>query len=372
MKTLTKFYLTLVLIGGIFMSSAHAETIKPTLTVLKIDAKGVQLDPDQMGNLVRLELEKLDTFDVTDRYDVLYLVEKNQLNIANCYGKTCLLEIGNTIKSDFMLTGNIELYGQTIIMTLRLINVQSKSIERTTVQEFLNFPLEIQAMTNIVISKMFGRPVNNELEMRLTRKFDFENAINNPDKNRVSLSGPRFGYTWVLGSQADRLAESRKDGGYDAYPFLFQFGYQFEKQYLNEGNYQALFEFIPMISGVDQQMVIPSVTFLNGFRDNKRGWELAIGPTISIATYQEMAYATINGKSGYYTEPQLRAAGVSGYSLNKTVDSRGEAQLTSALVFAIGKTLKSGRMNIPLNIWFTVPSHDGFRVGFSVGYNSKK
>jgi hypothetical protein len=29
-------------------------------------------------------------------------------------------------------------------------------------------------------------------------------------------------------------------------------------------------------------------------------------------------------------------------------------------------------MNIPLNIWASVPSKDGFRLGVSIGYNSKK
>ena len=53
-------------------------------------------------------------------------------------------------------------------------------------------------------------------------------------------------------------------GGFDAYPAMFQFGYQFEKQYLNEGNFQALFEFIPMISGLEQNTFIPSFTLMNG------------------------------------------------------------------------------------------------------------
>ena len=239
-----------------------AQTPRPSITVLNIDAKGIQLDPSQMGNLVRIELEKLDSFDVTDRYDVVYLIEKNKLNITNCYGKTCLLEVGNVIKSDFMFTGSVELYGQTIICTFRLINVSNGNIERTTVSEFLNLPLETQQMAGISIRRMFGRSNDEELVLRLTKKFDYENAINNPDRARLNLQGPRFGYVFVFGEQATRMGEPKSEGGYEAYPAMFQCGYQFEKQYLNEGHYQALFEFIPLISGVDQQMFIPSFTFL--------------------------------------------------------------------------------------------------------------
>ncbi len=33
---------------------------------------------------------------------------------------------------------------------------------------------------------------------------------------------------------------------------------------------------------------------------------------------------------------------------------------------------ESGKMNIPLNFWASIPTKDGFRIGISVGYNSKK
>jgi len=377
MQTLKQvaFLLILTLLLGLALTgifnNAFAQTApnaKSTLTVLNIDTKGIQLDPQQMGNLVRIELEKLDSFDVTDRYDVVYLVEKNKLNIANCYGKMCLLEVGNTIKTDFMFTGSAELYGQTIIITFRLIDVAKGTVIKTNVMEFLNYPLEIQAMAGIAVRKMFDRPNDEALLQRLTKKFDYENAINNPDKARLNLQGPRFGYTFIFGEQSHRLSESKSEGGYDAYPAMFQFGYQFEKQYLNEGNYQALFEFIPMISGVDQQLVVPSLTILNGFRNNKYGWEIAIGPSVSIATFSNLA--KYNGH--YYTENEMKEMGITDYKLQRHIDSRGEIGVGSALVLAFGKTFKSGKMNIPVNFWGTIPTAEGFRVGVSVGYNSKK
>ena len=194
---------------------------------------------------------------------------------------------------------------------------------------------------------------------------------NNVSFNYFKLEGKEENFKHWLVTMRDnvkRISDSKDEGGFEAYPAMFQFGYQFEKQYLNEGNYQALFEFIPMITGVDQQLVIPSITILNGFRNNKHGWEVAIGPSISVASYKDLAL--INGK--YYTEDELKKAGITTYDLNKTVDSRGQSEFTSALVIALGKTFKSGKMNIPLNIWASVPSNDGFRLGVSIGYNSKK
>jgi hypothetical protein len=53
------------------------------------------------------------------------------------------------------------------------------------------------------------------------------------------------------------------------------------------------------------------------------------------------------------------------------MDSRGDAELTGAIVLACGKTVKSGKLNIPINVWGVIPNNDGFRVGISFGYNSK-
>lgn len=346
---------------------ALAQTVKPTLTVLNIDTKGVQLDPSQMGNLVRIELDKLNLYDVTDRYDVTYLVQKNNLNISNCYGKLCLMEIGNVIKCDYMYTGSAELYGETIIITFRLVNIKTGSVEKTTVMEFLNLPLEVQSMVAITIRKMFEKPNDELLLAKLTKPFNYENAINNPNKTAINLSGPRFGYSLVFGETAERMKAPFEQGGYEAYPASFLFGYQFEKQYLNEGNYQALFEFIPMIGGLDQQMIIPSLTLLNGFRNTKSGWEIAIGPTFNLATYSQMG--KVDGV--YYTKNELSKMEMNHIPTHKTLDINGEIGVGTALVLGLGKTFKSGKMNIPVNVFGTIPTKDGWRIGISIGYNAK-
>ena len=74
-----------------------------TIAVLDIDSKGFTLDPTQMGNITRIELNKTGVFQVMDRYDVSYLVEKNALNTTNCYGRLCLIDVGKVLKTDKIL-----------------------------------------------------------------------------------------------------------------------------------------------------------------------------------------------------------------------------------------------------------------------------
>src|SRR5258706_1360427 len=46
------------------------------------------------------------------------------------------------------------------------------------------------------------------------------------------------------------------------------------------GNFSGLVEFIFPASGVESGRFIPAFTFLNGFRLNRQGWEIAFGPTL--------------------------------------------------------------------------------------------
>lgn len=372
MKTITSAALLTISSIAFAQRAPEVKAVKKTMTVLNIDSRSITMEPVQMGNLVRLELEKLDTFDVMDRYDVAYVIEKNKLSINNCYGKLCLVEVGNTINTQKMLTGSAELFGETIIITLRQIDVKAGIIEKTQVMEFLNLPKELQSMVAITIRTMYGLKNDENLITRLTKKFNYENATNNPTKNQVNLSGPRMGVAVFTGHAATRLRAPKNEGGYSAYPAFFQFGYQFEKQYLNEGDFQALFEVIPLISGLDQGQFIPSITLMNGLRNNKYGWEFAFGPTFGIS---QKAYGYYDNNGAWHRESELTEQGInpqtSGYDIIKELDSRGATELSFGFIFALGKTFKSGKLNIPVNA-FIVPSNDGLRFGASFGFNAKK
>jgi hypothetical protein len=204
---------------------------KPKLTVLNVDTQGINFTPEQMGNLLRIEAEKLDTFEVMDRYDVAYLIKKNNLSLDDCYGKICLVEMGEVLNADKILSGSIELYGETMFLTLRLIDVKKKTIERSYVQEYLNLPNEIQLMMRISLDKLFGHKVDAALEESLTKKFSIETAINNPDANSLNLNGPRMGGIFYTGEVAKILKDNKANGGFDVMPVMFQFGYQYEILY---------------------------------------------------------------------------------------------------------------------------------------------
>lgn len=366
-SAMKKFILLLTSVGSLLAAKpANSQNTSPLAAVLQIDTKGLNYDHVQMGNLVRVEFEKIGTYRVLDRYDLEYLLEKHALKVEKCYGAICLTEVGKTLGVDKILSGTVELAGDMILVQFRLIDVEMGKMERSIIRQYLNIPKETPEMVSLTLREFFGQTVNQELVRKLTKTYDFENLKNNPDTYVLENDGPRMGFTVFSGNAASRIREGRETGGYDAFPMMFQFGYQFEKQYLNEGRWQALFEFIPMITGIDQGLFIPSLTIMNGFRDNYGGWEIAFGPTLNVARYSTW-YRDVN--SGQLLPPSADLTNRQIMEVRR-LDSRGTPAFTSGFIIAAGRTFKSGHLNIPVNL-YVIPNKEGARFGFSFGFNAK-
>ena len=342
---------------------------KVTLTVVNFDSQGVSYSPEQLGSIARMEMEKLDTFEVMDRYDVDYMVKKHNLVLNGCYGKICLNEIGQLIGTDKIMSGSVELFGETIVMSLRLINVNENRIEKAQVMEFLNVQHEMRTLMEVSIREMFGLENKPELMAQLTRVDQHENKIMNPNVDRLNLSGPRFGFTFFTGTAAEVISAQNNEGGFNSRPnFMYNLGYQFEIQYLNAGNLQALFEIIPTVTGLEQSLFLPTINVLHGLRHNVYGYEIAIGLSLGVAP-QAKGYYDQDGQ--WFLEREWEGEGFNPNPIETRLDRRGDLRFSSGLVIAAGKSFKSGRMNIPVNI-FVIPSPYGTRFGISLGFNSRK
>ncbi len=366
MKKLLTLILVLYFVHNSRLYAQNFDDLE-TVAVLNIDSKGFIMDPIQMGDITRVELSKLNKFQFMDKYDVEYLVEKNGLSIAECYGKLCLVEVGKVLKVDKMLTGSVELYQDVIVVTFRLVDVGTATIEKTQVMEFLNIRNQIQLMIGITLQKMFNVPVDENILTKLTKKFDYESALNTPETDRLNLSGPRMGLTFFTGTTAEILKAKEAEGGMDVRSQMFQFGYQFEIKYLNQGDFQALFEFIPIITGLDQGKFIPSFSFLNGLRHNRFGWEFAFGPNLVLS---QQANGYYDEQGDWHLEEDWNDPDMPNpFPIEKRLDSRGDYNIVSGFVFGVGKTFRSGRLNIPINAFFIPGKDDSHRFGISMGYN---
>ncbi len=144
-----------------------------------------------------------------------------------------------------------------------------------------------------------------------------------PVPKTVSLSGPRFGLTVLSQGVLDKLHENQ----IDVRPTITQFGWQFEKEfYSKESGLAAINEWVVLFGGLEQSVVLPSVSWMVGLR-TREGAEFGIGPNVT-------------------------AAGV-------------------ALAVAAGVTFRVGTLNVPMN-FALVPSKAGTRVSILTGFNMRR
>jgi hypothetical protein len=219
-------------------------------------------------------------------------------------------------------------------------------------------------MLKLTFEKLLDLEQDPVVLKSLTDASTLANSTNVPS-NYLNLSGPRLGYSFYTGEAARILRAPKHEGGYDMAPAMFMFGYQFEQAYLKGDNIQGLFEFIPQVSGLDQGKFLPNVTFLNGLRDARSGFEFAFGPTFYTSRVTQKYF-----ENGQWYRP-VDKANEKGLPLENKADSRGFLTLETNLVFAVGKTVRSGNMNFPFNVFF-VPNKDQPRFGLSLGYNIAK
>lgn len=144
-----------------------------------------------------------------------------------------------------------------------------------------------------------------------------------PYAKTVDLSGPRFGLTLLPDGVVRKLAERHIEVG----PHISQFGWQFEKQfYTRDSGVTMVTEWVGLVGGLDQSVVLPSLSWLVGVR-TRDGAEFGIGPNITPAG--------------------------------------------TALVLATGMTFRAGVLNVPLNV-AVVPSKSGTRVSLISGFSLRR
>ncbi|MHC2993200.1 hypothetical protein OB13_17025 [Pontibacter sp. HJ8] len=143
-------------------------------------------------------------------------------------------------------------------------------------------------------------------------------------KENLRLGGPRLGFTVLSQKYIDHISN---DYDTEVNAFMTQFGWQFETRVFTlENGTSGLFEFVPLIGGLEQGKFLPSLSALVGVRGAK-GLEFGIGPNVTL------------GGAG--------------------------------LVLAAGTNFQTQGVNFPVNVAIA-PSKDGMRFSILFGFNSRK
>lgn len=189
------------------------------------------------------------------------------------------------------------------------------------------------------------------------------------------LAGPRFGFTYLTDgglmynlNQLPNISEAN--------PLIAQFGWQFERQFMNSGHTAGIVEFIPLIGGFEQGLFLPSFSTLVGIRKNN-GFELAIGPNLSLSGLGMVLGAGFNIKSGNINFP-INIAYVPSVSKKVDFDSDDWDMISQGQ----DEYVYDGPSNYPNGEPVTFNSNGypdtefnwktGHRISIIIGFNSSK
>jgi len=374
----------LILITIAFVNGINAQS-NSSVAVANPNVEGLYATPSICAKIIRLELSKLNKYSVYDAFDMEEVYAQDSSYRNNCLSKSCLIEFGNKLKADYMITGSYDLLANKIVITLKMIDVKNGTIYKSGLREFTNQEKELQRMTEIVMKEMFSVPVNNELVDRL--KFD-NDIIMKSNVGKVSNSGPRVGVGVMTGSFYEYANRSTQQGGLDIFPAVSMIGYQLEAQYVGTDNFSALAEFILNVNGLEQGKFIPTLSILNGFRFGNAGWEFAFGPGFTLTktstgTFVNDVYTTNNEwddiwssqwdpNSSTYNE-HMQAPGYTDVvdQMEETLDDRADVKGAFMFVMAFGRTFRAGALNIPVNVFYSSRQGGGI-AGINVGFNVTK
>ncbi|NVK62958.1 MAG: hypothetical protein HWE22_00165 [Flavobacteriales bacterium] len=375
------------------MKSFAQETHPDKIAVARPAVTGMQTQAITAEKMLRIELAKLDLYYVYDAFDMAEVTAESEEFESQCQSKFCLTRLGKKLTVNYTISGSYDKLGNKIVIQLKLVDVSKGEVIRTSMLEFDDQELELQRMTQCAVRKLHGLEIDKLLTDRLYFK-DEPATLNNV--GRINNSGPRVGYAIMTGDLMEFALRPEGQGGLDIFPGVSMIGYQFEKQYIGTENFSALFEFIPNVSGLEQGRFIPTMSFLNGFRFGKAGWEFAFGPGIGLRQTTKGFFDTQGafGNAGdyiseadwndyadrkYVDDPQFQVNGVysrpapsefvESYNFDsRFADTRGRTQLTTSFLFALGRTFRAGSLNIPVNAFYSAKK-DGGIVGINVGFN---
>jgi hypothetical protein len=335
-----------VVINGMLIGSLSSQNLYSTdkFAVVNVDVIGIDMEPRLAGEILRRELMKLNAYNVADSYDQDFVLRKNNIALEGCYSLFCLKDIGDVFQVDKIMTGSITKINQNIIVTIKVFDVKTKSWAKMGTESFNDISDQIPLMIGLTLKKLLNIPFDQDLYNRLTLDKSFYDNLELQNKLEANLSGPRIGVGYMMGSFGEVIKASKKEGGLEGIPIMSHLGYQFEKVFISSGHTHALVEFLPIVSGFEHNTIIPSANLLLGVRNSKNGLEFAMGYNAAVSKIRKDDEVT---SDGILYKPAI----------------------VTGIIFAGGKTFKSGRLNFPINIYFIPGSKQSHRIGITMGFN---
>ncbi len=134
MERLTALILTLLAL--VIPASAKPPT---DIAVLEFKSKGgiSQEQMEALGDMLATEIRSLGEFHVIGTTDIRAAFRlEEQKKLAGCDDDSCIGEIGGALGVRWVLLGNVGLFGETYLLNMKIMNVESMRVAASVAQKF--------------------------------------------------------------------------------------------------------------------------------------------------------------------------------------------------------------------------------------------
>jgi len=128
-----------LLILGLFLSSAFAQPSRTTISVINLTPGG-GITPDEavlLTDRLLVELARTTRFEVTERSRRDEILKEQAFQQTGlCDEASCLAKVGKLLGVQKMVGGSVGRLGKTYSVSLRMVDVETGSIEQTAVKDY--------------------------------------------------------------------------------------------------------------------------------------------------------------------------------------------------------------------------------------------
>ena len=80
---------TFVLFYYLIISQSISAQLQ-TAAVVSVYTQGAKISPDMAESVLRVVATKTEQFNIIDKLDLQEIIQENEIDISNCFGKKCL------------------------------------------------------------------------------------------------------------------------------------------------------------------------------------------------------------------------------------------------------------------------------------------
>jgi TolB-like protein len=184
-RMLLKPIMTVVLSLTLIADLNCAQGNKATIAVLDFEPIGVdQITARTLTERFRTVTVEIGAYTVISRGDMDQILEEQKFQLSGCASDECIVEVGKLLGAQYMLGASLGRVGDTFTIDMRIIDVESGEITRSTSYNMSG-----------KIDKLLTEGLAEVASIIFKPAIAFVRITSNPEKANIILSGNQIGRT---------------------------------------------------------------------------------------------------------------------------------------------------------------------------------